>query len=420
LFDIVFQHPVRSIHIKVAADPLKMESLVTCLPGLERTLSLELSNLGIAHQSISQGARFLKPTLPALFKSNLHLGSASNILIRCGASFSARGMAELRRKTTKLPWDTVLGSPQVRLRAKISTSKSKLFHSAGIEGRVVAGVYEALGYTIPSDRETVEYPSTVSNDDPLVHLDVQIIRDQVTIWIYASETPLHRRGYRFETSKAPLREDLAYAMLYHAGWRAFNDRRHDILLDPLCGSGTIAIEGAAIVGGLAPGRLRSPPWLATAFENLELHQELLSNTLPHFPSETTVFASDRDTGAIEATTANAKRAGVLEFVDIRECALTAHPLWSQIGEQNLLVVTNPPFGKRVSKTSKNDTATSPLLPLYQSIRNLTMSRHNTSGMILCQGMELINRTGWKVKKVFQSTHGGLSVTAVTSNYALDE
>lgn len=417
LFGLFSQHPVRPIHIETKGEPLKFESLVTCLPGLEKILSAELSDLGIAHQSISHGARFLQPTSQVLFKSYLHLGTASNILIRCGEPFSARGMAELRRKTSKLPWEQFLGSTQVRLTAKVSTSKSKLLHSAAIEGRVVAGVYEALGYTIPNDRETLEYPPTVSALDPVVRLGVHIARDQVTIWLYASDTPLHRRGYRLETCKAPLREDLAYAMLYGGGWRPFDNRKHGdtVLLDPFCGSGTIAIEGATMVAGLAPGRLRSPPWVGMALENMDLHQELLSHALPLEPAETLVFASDRDTGAISATTANAKRAEVLDYIDIQQHAVTTHPIWSKKPDKNLLVVTNPPFGKRISKSSKNARGVAPLLPLYQSLRNLTMIRRNTSILLLCQGKGLINRAGWKFRNVFQSTHGGLSVTAVSSN-----
>jgi len=425
---IVRAPAIRSIHIRTSDECLSTEARVTCLPGLEKTLSSELSRLGIAHERISHGAKFLNPTLQDLSTSYLHLGSASHILIRCGDSFSARGMAELRRKTTKLPWNEILGLRPVRLKVKVISSKSKLFHSVAIEGRIVAGIYEALGYTIPSDRDVLEYPPEISNEDPLVRLEVQIVHDQVTVWMYASETPLHRRGYRLETSKAPLREDLAYAMLYNGGWRPFDDRSSDCLFDPLCGSGTIPLEGASIALGYPPGRLRLPPWLGTTYENLALHEELLSKAskISKIPStgdkDWSIFASDRDVGAIDATIGNAQRAGVLDFIDIQHCAVTAHPLWSpndydQEQQQRLLVVTNPPFGRRVSTSSTVGRDIPRLLPLYQSLQTLTVSRPNTSAILLCQGMELINRTGWKVKQAFQSTHGGLPVTAVTaSNY----
>ena len=427
----------------------RMESLMTCLPGLEPTLSSELSRWGIPHERIVQGARLLSPTPRALVQSYLWVGSATNLFLQCGDSFSARGLAELRRKiTTKIPWETLLGMPtQVRLKVKVTTTtKSKLIHSAAIEARVVAGIYEALGYSIPSEwDETLVYcPPSITDNDPLVCLEVHIVRDQVTIWMAASETPLHRRGYRIETSKGPLREDLAYAMLYNGGWgnslgsadtSSRSATTHDdcwLLLDPFCGSGTIAIEGAAMVAGLPPGRLRPPPWRGTFLDNGPLHQELLlqqatTTALVRPVDETTprVFASDRDAGAIQATRANATRAGVVDYIDLQQCALTAHSLWSSKEgtnrhhhQRSVLVVTNPPFGKRVSpsKGGGKDNVP-PLLPLYQSLHHLTISRPKTSAVVLCQGMELMQRAGWnKVDKVFTSTHGGLSVTAVQSRW----
>jgi 23S rRNA G2445 N2-methylase RlmL len=116
----------------------------------------------------------------------------------------------------------------------------------------------------------------------------------------------------------------------------------------------------------------------------------------------------------------------LDFMDIQQCALTAHPLWSKqqqgttttTKEQSVvLVVTNPPFGKRVSPKQSSNVGKGglpPLLPLYQSLHHLTMSRPHTCAIVLCQGMDLMQRTGWKVDTVFKSTHGGLSVTAVQS------
>jgi putative N6-adenine-specific DNA methylase len=401
--------------------------VVTCLPGLEPILSSELRSLRIDHRSIPHGAQLTEPSIETILKCNLFLGSATNILLRCGEPFSARGLAELRRKTARLPWHEIVRGDKVRLQAKVTTSKSKLYHLAAIQARVVAGFYEALGHDgIPSDRTTVEIPSSIAEDDPLVHLEVQITRDQVEIWLCAALTPLHRRGYRLETSKAPLREDLAYAMLYAAGWSpAWNTESqcpYELLLDPLCGSGTIAIEGASMLAGLAPGRLRPPPLVGTCYENSILHHELLTASMESAISveAPAVFASDRDSGAVAATRSNAERAGVLKYMDIQNCALSAHPLLSNNqGGRSLLVVTNPPFGRRVSNSAssrvKQGKVDIGLLPLYQSLRQLTVDRPNTRTVLLAQGTELVQRAGWNVDELFRSTHGGLSVAAFRSN-----
>jgi putative N6-adenine-specific DNA methylase len=399
--------------------------VITCLPGLEPILSSELRSLHIEHKSVPHGAKLRQVSIETILKCNLFLGSASNIFLRCGEPFSARGLAELRRKTSKLPWHEIVRGDKVRLQVRVTSSKSKLYHSAAIQGRVVAGVYEALGYDgIPSDRTTVVIPSSIADDAPLVRLDVQITRDQVEIWVYATADPLHRRGYRLETSKAPLREDIAYSMLYAGGWVADEKQPfpYEALLDPMCGSGTIAIEGAAMLAGLAPGRLRPPPLVGTCYENSILHHELLAASTESAISAKApvIFASDRDAGAVRATRSNAERAGVLKYMDIQNCALSAHPLLSNREEgPSLLVVTNPPFGRRVSKTPssrvKQGKGDIGLLPLYQSLRQLTVDRPNTRTVLLAQGTELVQRAGWNVDELFRSTHGGLSVTALRSN-----
>lgn len=393
----------------------RIEAMVTCLPGLEDILSAELSSLGMAHEVKSHGATFIQPTLASLHAGCLHLGSATNILIRCTEPFFAHSLSTIRRITAKLPWNDILSSSHVRVKVKVKSIKSKLYHSAAVEARVVAGIYDSLGYSIPARQTTVEYPAEILSDDPTVLLQVNIVKDKVEIWIYASDTPLYRRGYRLEMCKAPLREDLAYAMLYGAGWRPLveENRAHDILFDPLCGSGTIAIEGAAIAAGLAPGRLRLPPWSGTAFENNQFYQQLVDKAVASACTSVSVFASDRDAGAIAATTANAERAGLLHCIDIQQGALKAHSIWTKESDQRLLVATNPPFGKRVSNSSTRGTC-APLLPLYQTLQRLTAGRANTSSIILSQGVELVRRSGWPMNKVFQSTHGGLPVTAISS------
>lgn len=418
---------MRSIHQDSGETQQPSHALVTCLPGLESILSSELAALRIPHEKGEQGAKLIRPSMRAIYQSNLFLGTASNILLPIGEPFTARGLPELRRKISKLPWLQSLASPRIRLQVRVTTSKSKLQHSTAIQARVVAGIYEALGHEIPSDRFTVEYPPSITDEDPLVRLDVQILRDQVDVWLCAATTPLHRRGYRLETGKAPLREDLAYAMLYGAGWRpswSTHPRSYDKLLDPLCGSGTIAIEGAGMALGLAPGRLRPPPLMGTRYEDTTLHQELLlgSNSKPVIGVDSPiVFASDRDDGGIQATKSNAKRAGVTSIMQMQTCALSNHPLWSRqedaktTNQSSLLVACNPPFGRRVSKTAKiKDNDIKMLLPLYQSLNKLVTNTPNASAALLVNGTSLVRRAGWKCDELFQSTHGGLSVTALHS------
>src|SRR4030095_2309855 len=172
--------------------------------------------------------------------AHLHLGTASHLLLRC-ARFRCRNLQELQTKAAQLPWPRWLrrdGPFPVHATAR----KSRLYHTGAIEERVRRGIAMALA----GGGELAAGPA--------VPIAVRVVDDIVAISLDTSDQPLHRRGYRLESAKAPLREDLAHALLLGAGFA-----RGQALLDPFCGAGTIAIEAAAIGLALPPGRLRPPP-----------------------------------------------------------------------------------------------------------------------------------------------------------------
>ncbi|NJK88257.1 MAG: hypothetical protein HC923_01930 [Myxococcales bacterium] len=209
------------------------------------------------------------------------------------------------------------GSPHP-LRA--SAKRSKLYHTGALIERL--GAVVAANHTEDPDGEPVE-------------LVLRLVDDVVEVSIDACGEPLHKRGYRAHPGKAPLREDLARALLLHAGWPA-----QVSLHDPMCGSGTIAIEGALLAGGVAPG----------------LHRHFTAERLPFFPPAPLarereraaeeaearrsrsfrVSASDADPRAVELTKRHARLAGV--EVDVRVAALAESVLEAE------LLATNPPWG----------------------------------------------------------------------------
>jgi putative N6-adenine-specific DNA methylase len=168
---------------------------------------------------------------------------------------------------------------------------------------------------------------------------VRIADDRCQISLDTSGALLHFRGYRQATAKAPLRETLAAAMILSSGWRP--DRS---LLDPFCGSGTIPIEAALIARRIAPGRQRRfaffewPQFDRAEWEALLAQAD--NGVLDQAPAG--IQGSDRDAGAIEASRANADRAGVLRDIEFTQRALSAiEPIG--VGD----VITNPPYGQRV-------------------------------------------------------------------------
>jgi 23S rRNA G2445 N2-methylase RlmL len=401
-----------------------------------------------------------------VFRSCLYLGCASQIRWHC-ASFTARGLAELRRKTENINWKDIIlyqppphqQHPPPNIRLRVDSSKSKLYHTAAIRERVLSGIYGSLGCTNDVDDHydaTNHHDDDVNNNMDKILLDVHVWKDQVHIYVNAFPEPLHRRGYRLQTAKAPLREDLAYAMLLAAGWIPSWFHRDDNcshqslsqstrwmgLMDPFCGSGTIAIEGAAMSLGLPPGRLRgnsggpfrgtmlqdSSKWasMITQIQNQREHQHRHRQQ----KQEVHISASDRDTGAMEATRENAKRAGVLEHIMIQESSLSGqfwfeNPLKAPV---SILVVTNPPFGKRVSAKSSSTSRTTAkrLLPLYQTLgqnmKRLVQEHGRTVlGVILTDNPGLVSRIGspFAFRPIFNTMHGGIEVSAVRLDMIMD-
>ena len=230
------------------------------------------------------------------------------------------------------------------------------------------------------------------------------MHDVCTISLDATTTPLHRRGYRLDGRKAPLREDLAHALVLASQLR----RPDTALLDPFCGSGTIAIEAASIARCVPPGRLRAPAMQHSARFDHDVWQRLLDEVEPN-DDMPQIACSDRDEGAVEATKANAERAGVADHLDADVHAIAAQP-WLQPGgaPERGVLATNPPYGMRVK--GKN-----PLLPLYQTLGH--RARNLGPGWrvaILAHDVRLARRTGMPLDPAFTTRHGGLSVTAMTT------
>lgn len=236
-------------------EPLENFSLfASCLPGLEAILHSELVSLGFTPKQSSQpligagGIAFTVDSVECLMKCHLHLGTATHILLRCGEPFKARGMEELRRKVSKMSfWKQYLGErkksslPPPKFDIGVTASKSRLFHTKGIAERVESGINTALGLAEAKAKDD----SLQGNKLPTVKLLVRLKDDYAQLSVDTSEQPLHRRGYRQPGcgGKSPLREDIAFAMLYGSGWRQLGGHSEDKaasfahLGDPCCGSG---------------------------------------------------------------------------------------------------------------------------------------------------------------------------------------
>jgi putative N6-adenine-specific DNA methylase len=325
-----------------------LDLYAVCHPGLESYTSLELHSLGLkAAPPSSQttdpespetaeeeaGGVTFQGTLTGLYRANLRLRTASRVLVRLG-SFRAASFPELRHQAARLPWERYLtpGSP-VALR--VACHKSRLYHQAAVAERVIGALGDRLGQAPPLRKAVGE------DEGPGPQLIiVRLMENHCQISLDSSGPLLHRRGYRQATAKAPLRETLASGMLLASGWEGTAP-----LLDPFCGSGTIAIEGALLAYGIAPGRNRAFAFMDWPDFNRRRWNALLTEAdRGRRRRGPMIQASDRDQGAIRFARENAERAGVADRIDFSCRPVSAvepppGPGW---------VVTNPPFGLRVS------------------------------------------------------------------------
>lgn len=304
---------------------------VVCPPGLEFTTDLELKALGYERQSCEPGLREVSGGLEDIYRLNLHLRTASRILVRLG-QFNAAAFSELHKKAVRLPWSNYL-QPGQPVTIRVSTQHSRLYHKKGIAERVSLSISEALGRPVVSSQGAEED----QGDTQLIV--VRLFRNICSISIDSSGAHLHRRGYRQAVAKAPLRENLAAAIVIASGWKG-----RVPLVDPFCGSGTIPIEAALIAAGRPPGLQRR-----FAFEDWPVFSPGTWQRLKDAVSASVtggmpvIAGSDRDAGAIKAAEANAGRAGVGGLVrwsrqSISELELPGDPGW---------IITNPPYGERV-------------------------------------------------------------------------
>jgi putative N6-adenine-specific DNA methylase len=315
------------------------------IPGLEPVLARELTALGLKPEALppvlisgearedSGGVEF-EGGLKDIYRANLHLRTAGRILYRLG-EFRAIGFSELRKKAAALPWELFL-RPGQAVALRVTCHKSRLYHSGGVAERILGAIGDRLKkppFPEKFDEDAERQPQLIV---------VRLVNDVCSVSIDTSGSSLHRRGYRLETAKAPLRETLAAGLILNSGWDQVSP-----FIDPFCGSGTIVIEAALMARRIAPGRNRRFGFMNWPNYDPAIWKTLLAEAAKNeIPCPAAILASDRDEGAVRICQSNAERAGVLADIQVTHTAfsgLDARPApgW---------FVTNPPYGVRLSPT----------------------------------------------------------------------
>lgn len=311
-----------------------MELIAPCHFGMETVLKREIYDLGYEITQVEDGRVTFEGDAEAICRANIFLRTAERVLLKAG-SFHAETFDELFEAVKALPWEDFLPKDAKFWVAKASSIKSKLFSPSDIQSIVKKAIVERLKqvYKVNWFEETgAAYP-----------IRVFLMKDEITVAIDTSGDSLHKRGYRTMTSKAPITETLAAALIMFTPWRA--DR---ILVDPFCGSGTFPIEAAMIAANIAPGMKRSftaEKWLNLIEPELwdEIREEAKEQI--NLDVQTDIQGYDIDGDVVKAARENAKRAGVDHLIHFqqREVANLRHP------KKYGFIITNPPYGERLEE-----------------------------------------------------------------------
>ncbi len=315
-----------------------LELIATAAFGLESVVNQELERLGYRERRTENGRITYQGDWDAICRSNLWLRCANRVFLKLG-EFPARSFEELFQGVKALPWEEWIPADGV-FPVTGKSVKSTLHSIPDCQAIVKKAIVERL--------KTIHHQDWFPETGARYPVEFSLLQDRAILCLDTSGHGLHRRGYREETGKAPIKETLACGLLYLSHWKP--DR---VLLDPFCGSGTIPIEAAMMAKNQAPG----------------LRQTFVSETWSQIPSyvwqrarhaaeqavilspKPRIYGSDHDYFAIRLAKKHAELAGVADWISFQKIDYAATSSRYQYG----YVITNPPYGERLGDRKEAET-----------------------------------------------------------------
>ena len=310
----------------------KITLIATLSFGLEAVVKRELMALGFANIKASNGKVEFEATSDDIPTANLWLRSADRVLLKM-AAFPATTFDDLFEQTRALPWESWITKD-----GKFTVTGKSVKSTLGSVRACQSIVKKAVVERLKEKYNTSWFEET----GPDFTIQISILQDIAQLTIDTSGSGLHKRGYRLQAGQAAIKETLAAALVQLSFWN--KDR---LLIDPMCGSGTILIEAAMLARKIAPGLKKE---FASEFwpnlpNNIWLQAREAAHDAIDRDSHIIIYGYDIDNDMISASKANAKRAGVKRDIifsqrDIRE-------LW--IDQQYGIVISNPPYGIKLAE-----------------------------------------------------------------------
>ncbi len=356
----------------------RLDAAAICAPGLEDLCAAELTALGCKPRPSGSGVVEFGANARQLYGANVWLRTAARVVVRV-ATFRATDFAHLQEHASAVDWSSWVPDGHAP-RFRVSTNDSKLYHTKAVAQRL----------------HQVSLPPSIGEPEQL--FVVRIERNTVTISADASGEALHRRPWRADTGPAPLRPNLGAALLLATEWDPTTD-----LVDPFCGSGTIGIEAALLAAGRPPGGERpfafhdwptfEPGSWASVVASIETSIDAAERA-----DRGSILLADRDRAAVDATLANADRAGVADRIEV------ARQVVSHLGARPGpgLLATNPPYGRRLGRDE--------LGGLYGRLGAVARERLPDHGLaVLTTDAALARAVDRRLRARLRFRHGGLGV-----------
>lgn len=359
----------------------RFEFVAPCHFGLESVLKKEILDLGYEIVQVEDGRITFAGDETTFSRANIFLRTTERVLLKVG-KFKAETYEELFQMTKEIPWENYIPKNGKFWVTKASSIKSKLFSPSDIQSIMKKAIVERLKKVYKIDwfpEDGNEYP-----------IRVTIMKDEVTVGLDTTGESLHRRGYRKLTSKAPITETLAAALIMLTPWN-----KERILIDPFCGSGTIPIEAAMIGANIAPGIKRS--FLSENWSELlpkkvwyeaveEAHDVKRTNV------DMTIQGFDMDGEIIKAARQNAALAEVDQYIHFQQKEVKDLSHSKKYG----FIITNPPYGERLEEKES-------LPQLYKEIGRSFNSLDSWSYYIITSyedAEKYIGKTASKNRKIY--------------------
>lgn len=348
--------------------------IATAAMGLEAIVAKEVRQLGYDVR-VENSRVIFKAPVSAIPRCNLWLRTADRVKILV-SEFKAKTFDELFEATKALPWENFI-TEDGQFPVSGKSHKSTLYSVPDCQAIVKKAIV---------DRLKLKYgvASRMPETGALYKVEVAILKDVVSLTLDTSGVGLHKRGYRVGQGDAPLKETMAAALIMLTNWRP-----GEIFIDPFCGSGTIPIEAALIGQNIAPGFNRE-----FASENWEFIKESHwenafeeAEDLAKYDQELHIIGSDIDHEMIKIAKDNATEAGLSDLISWKQ--MQVKDLF--IREEKGYIVTNPPYGERLSDTEA-------VTQLYRDLGTIMMDHPSWSVYILTAFKDFENQFGRKATK----------------------